>query len=284
MSFEVLTEPIDASKVSGLAPSATTDTTNASNITSGTLPNARLPNPTTSLLGGVEAVAPVTHQFITSISTLGIPALAQPAAGDISGLAASATTDTTNASNISSGTLAAARLPNPSSTTLGGVESIAAVSHQFITSISTSGVPALAQPAFTDISGAALAAQIPADVAYLDANQAWTKGQAVTPVALTDATPIAVDASLGNVFTVTLAHTTATRKLANPTNLKAGQTLTFIVSQDTTGGAALTYDTYYKFPGGTAPTVTSAASAKSVVTCMADTTTTLMSTSMLNMS
>lgn len=66
-----------------------------------------------------------------------------------------------NASNLSTGTVPAARLPNPSASTLGGVQSKAAVSNQFLTSISTSGVPASAQPAFTDISGTATAAQLP---------------------------------------------------------------------------------------------------------------------------
>ena len=49
--------------------------------------------------------------------------------------------------------LVGADLPNPSSSTLGGVQSVASVSHQWINSISTSGVPQLSQPAFTDISG-----------------------------------------------------------------------------------------------------------------------------------
>lgn len=57
--------------------------------------------------------------------------------------------------------LVGADLPNPSASTKGGVESIAAVSHNFLTSISTSGVPAQAQPAFSDISGSATAAQLP---------------------------------------------------------------------------------------------------------------------------
>lgn len=59
---------------------------------------------------------------------------------------------TLDAAQITSGTLPAARLPNPSASTLGGVESKAAVSHQFLTSISTSGVPALAQPTEADLS------------------------------------------------------------------------------------------------------------------------------------
>lgn len=59
---------------------------------------------------------------------------------------------TTDAGQITSGTLAAARLPNPSSSSLGGVQSIASASHQFLTSISTSGVPAAAQPTEADLS------------------------------------------------------------------------------------------------------------------------------------
>lgn len=115
----------------------------ATQITTGTLPAARLPNPTASTLGGVESAAAVAHQWINSISTAGVPALSQPAFTDISG------------------TVAASQLPAPTATTLGGIESFAAVSHQWINAISTSGVPSSTQPAFTDISGTATAAQLP---------------------------------------------------------------------------------------------------------------------------
>lgn len=57
--------------------------------------------------------------------------------------------------------LVGADLPNPSASTLGGVQSYAAVSSQWIRQISTSGVVTSSQPAFTDISGTLAAAQCP---------------------------------------------------------------------------------------------------------------------------
>lgn len=108
------------------------------------LVGADLPAPSASTLGGVQSAAVVSHQWINSISVLGVPSLSQPAFSDISG------------------SVAATQLPNPSASTLGGIQSAAAVSHQWIASISTSGVPALSQPAFSDVSGSVAASQMPA--------------------------------------------------------------------------------------------------------------------------
>lgn len=55
----------------------------------------------------------------------------------------------------------ASTIPAPTTTTLGGVKSKAAVASNFLTQVGTDGVIAAAQPAFSDISGAATQAQLP---------------------------------------------------------------------------------------------------------------------------
>lgn len=73
-------------------------------------------------------------QFLRQNSTGAIITVVQPAFTDISG------------------SVAAAQLPNPSSSTLGGIRSLAAVASKWINTISTSGVPSATQPAATDLS------------------------------------------------------------------------------------------------------------------------------------
>ncbi len=63
-----------------------------------------------------------------------------------------------------------------------------------------------------------------------------------TPVSLTDAATIAVDASLGNRFRVTLG---GNRTLGNPSNPSDGQQLIFELIQDATGGRTLSLDTAF---------------------------------------
>lgn len=107
---------ITTSQITGyptFATSATTDTTNADNITSGTLAAGRLP--TTAVTTGTYGFSDGTqytrfvvdsHGRITSAANVAI----QIPTTQVTGLATSATTDTTDASNISTGFLPSARL------------------------------------------------------------------------------------------------------------------------------------------------------------------------------
>lgn len=69
-------------------------------LISGVLDPTQLPLPTAATLGGVKSLAAVNHKFVTTIGTDGVPVAAQPAAADITGLATSATTDTTTQANV----------------------------------------------------------------------------------------------------------------------------------------------------------------------------------------
>ena len=132
-----------------------------------------------------------------------------------------------------------ADLPKPTATTLGGVESYASVAHQWINSISTSGVPSSTQPAFTDISGTAAVAQTTI------ANNSLT---ACT-------TARTVDWSTGNAFSVSLTNSDTCAITFS--NASSGQTIVLDYFQPSGGGtASVSYSTTVKWPGGTTPTMT----------------------------
>jgi len=55
------------------------------------------------------------------------------------------------------------------------------------------------------------------------------------------------------------------RTLANPTNLTAGQHGVIVITQDGTGSRTLAYGSNFKFPAGSAPTLTTTANAVDVL-------------------
>jgi len=77
-------------------------------------------------------------------------------------------------------------------------------------------------------------------------------------VSLTDGASIAINFNDGQNFAVQL---TDNRTLENPTNCVPGQTGSIFVIQDGTGSRTLSFGANYKFPGGTAPTLSTGASA-----------------------
>lgn len=95
----------------------------------------------------------------------------------------------------------------------------------------------------------------------------YTKSQNFDATTLTDGATINWDAESNQVCSVTLA---GNRTLANPTNTKDGATYIVIVKQDATGSRTLSYGSNYKWPGGTAPTLTTDANAVDVLTFVCD--------------
>lgn len=90
-------------------------------------------------------------------------------------------------------------------------------------------------------------------------------GAQTTPVAVTfSATSMTVDCTLSNVFTTTFtANVTSAPTISNPQD---GQTINWFITQDATGSRTMTWPTSFKWPGGTAGVLSTAANAVDLVT------------------
>lgn len=89
-----------------------------------------------------------------------------------------------------------------------------------------------------------------ANTAKTNAVQSFTKAQRGAVVALTSGATVTPDFSAAQNFSLSLG---VNATLANPTNLTAGQSGVIVI---TNGAYTLAFGSYWKFPGGTAPTLT----------------------------
>lgn len=98
--------------------------------------------------------------------------------------------------------------------------------------------------------------------AALAVAQSFSAAQRGTVSALTDGATITPDFAVANNFSLTIG---GNRTLANPSNLTAGQSGVIVITQDGTGSRTLAYGSYFKFSNGTAPSLTTTASAVDVL-------------------
>ena len=111
--------------------------------------------------------------------------------------------------------------------------------------------------------------------------QEFTKTQNFNATSLSDGSTIAWDASSNQVAKVTLG---GNRTLAAATNQVDGAVYVLSVTQDGSGSRTLSFNSNYKFTGGTAPTLTTTAAGVDAIVWVARTSTKIACQSILNLS
>jgi len=214
----------------------------------------------------INASAGIVDTKLATIATAG--KVSNSATTAASANTASAIVARDSSGNFSAGTITAALTGTASSATaLATARTIQGVSFDGTANITVatagSGISvtgtAIANTGVLSVNGNAGAIT---NIAATNAVQSFTVAQRGTITALTDGATITPDFAAANNFSVTLG---GSRTLANPTNLTAGQSGTIVITQDGTGSRTLAYGGYFKFAGGTAPTLTTTAAAVDVI-------------------
>jgi hypothetical protein len=129
--------------------------------------------------------------------------------------------------------------------------------------------------------GSTLVSTQPANNATTSAAQTFTAGQRGEITTLTSGATVTPDFNDSNNFTLTLDQNLT---IANPSNLVAGQSGSIFLVQDGTGSRTAAWGTYWDFAGGTAPTLTTTASAVDRVDYIVRSATSIHAVATLNLS
>ena len=108
------------------------------------------------------------------------------------------------------------------------------------------------------VEGGALTLTVDPDTAVTDVTQTFTAAQRGAITTLTSGATVTPDFATSNNYTLTLDQNLT---VANPTNLTAGQSGSIFLVQDGTGSRTAAWGSYWDFAGGTAPTLSTTASA-----------------------
>lgn len=113
--------------------------------------------------------------------------------------------------------------------------------------------------------------------AALASAQTFTAAQRGTVSGLTSAATITPNFATANNFSVSLGTNTT---IANPSNLTAGQSGAIVITYN--GAYTVAFGSYWKFPGGTAPTATSTSGKTDVIAYYVESSTRISAAMLLN--
>jgi cytoskeletal protein CcmA (bactofilin family) len=211
-----------------------------------------------------QTVQPQPHSAgVTNTLTL-------PAGSDQEIVGTSATQTLTN-KTFTSPTLTS---PNLTSATLtapvlnaGGTTTAGSILFKEGTDNGTNSVTLAGPASTTDVTLTLPNVAASTSLAALNLAQQYTAAQSFTEDTLTDGTNIDLNLQTQQVSKVTLG---GNRTFNAPSNHAAGLVCVLTIIQDGTGSRTATFNSAYKFAGGSAPTLTTTASARDILVFMSD--------------